>query len=121
MHAAPVQAVILIKVYHEAQPPHDCPKMFFRLGTRQSNDEAPWTGWQAFGRDTQCVAFGLPDYTASIPWRLIFHGSELVPRFGQDAFQLDLFAIRRIICNYYQVIEAGSNTNLSVLVANVHH
>ncbi|KAK9831178.1 hypothetical protein WJX74_006224 [Apatococcus lobatus] len=102
MQRPEVQAVILIKVFHEARPASNCPRMLFRLGTRQVHGSGAWTDWQAFGRDTQCVTHGLPDYTASIPWVHIFHGSALLSRFGHDAFQMDLFKIRRIISKYYQ-------------------
>lgn len=81
--------------------------MSFRLGTQQDQGLAAWTEWQAFGRGTECDTQGLQDYTVEISWRHIVHGSALVSSFGHHAFNLDLYKIRRAICSYYQVIEAG--------------
>ncbi len=97
------QVVMLCKVFPEDHPDEQCPRMSFRLGTRQEDGSALWTAWKPFGHETACRTHDLADYTVAVPWSLLFKGSGHEATVGSHAFQFDLYQFQRVINNYYQV------------------
>ena len=102
-----LQAVILVKVIDEANPPEDCPRILATvcMKDQHGNKDPEQFKYTEIGKGSDYVRKGMPDFKRAIPWTSFFHGFQdpLPENVAGNDFTLDFFLLRRQVTNVYKV------------------
>ena len=100
-----VQAAILVKIHNDAAPITECPSILAGVCIKGPSDTTKFTGYKNCGKGANCNQEGIAEYIIRIPWTTFFHGTRrsIPPHILQDSFELDLWEIRTVVQEQYQV------------------